>query len=103
MFIEMQYFEEVSLASSFAIWRRRKSRMKELQGSIGFELRNPLIDIYHAVKGQNEASLGILLCWCAVTSIPPGLQVAEAVVGVVQHRTLIMCLLPATMAMLSLT
>ena len=44
---------------------------------------------YHAVKGQDEASLGIVLCGRAVTSVTPALQVLEAVVGEMEHCRLV--------------
>lgn len=50
---------------------------------------------YQAVKWEDETSLGILLCWCAITPVSPRLQVTEAIVGVVQNCPLIRCLLPA--------
>ena len=50
---------------------------------------------HHAVKGQDEAALGILICRRAVAPIPPALQVLELVVAVVQHRRLLIGLLAA--------
>ena len=52
---------------------------------------------HHAVKGQDEAALGIVLCGSAVTAVASAFQIIEFVVGVVQHRHLITCLLPAAL------
>ena len=50
---------------------------------------------YHAVKGQDEAALGILLCGRAVTPVPPALQILKAIVGIMEHCCLVRCLFPA--------
>ena len=50
---------------------------------------------YRSVKGQDEAALGIILCGGAVAPVPPALQVLKAVVGVMQHSSLLTCLLSA--------
>ena len=50
--------------------------------------------MHHAVKGQDEAALGVLLSGGAVAAIPPALQVVKAVVRVVQHRRLVRRLFP---------
>ncbi len=50
---------------------------------------------HRSVKGQNEASLGVILCGSTVTPVSPALQVLKAVVGVMQHGCLLTCLLSA--------
>jgi hypothetical protein len=56
---------------------------------------NPSQPAHRSIKGQNEASLGVILCWCAVTPVSPALQVLKAVVGVMQHGCLLTCVLSA--------
>ncbi len=50
---------------------------------------------HRSVKGQNEASLGVVLCGSAVTPVSPALQVLKAIVGVMQHGCLLTRLLSA--------
>ena len=59
--------------------------------------RNAGAGAHHAVKGEDEAALGVLLRGRAVAPVPPALQVIKPVVREVQHRRLIRCLLPAYM------
>lgn len=44
---------------------------------------------HHSIKRQDEAALGIFLGWGTVAPIAPRLQVREAVVRVMQHRSLV--------------
>lgn len=53
---------------------------------------------HHAIEGQDEAPLGIVLGGRTVATVPPALQVLEAIVREVQHRPLVRCDLPAAAA-----
>ncbi len=50
---------------------------------------------HRSIKGQNEAPLGVILCGSAVAPVSPAFQVLKAVVGVVQHGSLLTGLLSA--------
>lgn len=56
---------------------------------------SPSQPAHRSIKRQNEASLGVVLCGCAVTPVSPALQVLKTVVGVVQHCCLLTCLFSA--------